>query len=272
MGRQLRIVSWNVNGLRAIWQKNFEASVKALNADILMLQETKLQEAQRSPEMLDLSGYPHQIWSYSLKKKGYSGVMAYSRIQPLSMGKDIGLPEFDDEGRVNQLDFDDFTLFNVYFPNGQMGEERLDYKLRFYEAFFRHADTIRKTGRAVVVCGDYNTAHNEIDLKHPKANAKTSGFLRIERDWLDRLMAEGWVDTFRHLYPETVRYSWWSYRANARQNNAGWRIDLCLVSRDILEKGWLKSAFIENGLMGSDHCPVGIELTLPDLKTPRSES
>jgi exodeoxyribonuclease-3 len=263
VGKTLRIVSWNVNGLRAIWQKDFASSVKTLDADILMLQETKLQEAQRSPEMLTLAGYPHQVWGYSRNKKGYSGVMTYSRVQALSMGTDLGIAEFDDEGRVNQLDFEHFTLFNVYFPNGQMGEERLDYKLRFYETFFRHADAMRQNGRPVIVCGDFNTAHNEVDLKHPKANANTSGFLRIERDRLDRLMSEGWVDTFRYLYPDTIRYSWWSYRSNARKNNAGWRIDLCLVSRNIVERGWLRDAFIENELMGSDHCPVGLVLEIP---------
>ncbi|TWI73204.1 exodeoxyribonuclease-3 [Desulfobotulus alkaliphilus] len=258
-----RIVSWNVNGLRAIWKKDFEASVKALDADILMLQETKLQEDQRSEEMLHLAGYPFQAWSYARSKKGYSGVMSYSRTAPASTSSDIGVQEFDDEGRVNQLDFEDFTLFNVYFPNGQMSEERLDYKLRFYEAFFSHADGLRRKGRPVIVCGDYNTAHNDIDLKHPKANADRSGFLRIERDWLDRLMAGGWTDTFRHLYPDTVKYSWWSYRSNARKTNAGWRIDLCLVSQNIVEKGWLKSAFIDNDIMGSDHCPVGLTLEIP---------
>ncbi|TYT74456.1 exodeoxyribonuclease III [Desulfobotulus mexicanus] len=257
-----RIVSWNVNGLRAIWKKDFEASVKALDADILMLQETKLQEDQRSDEMLHLNGYPFQTWSYAQTKKGYSGVMAYSRRAPVSYSSNIGVQEFDDEGRVNQLDFEDFTLFNVYFPNGQMNEERLDYKLRFYEAFFLHADELRKKGRPVIVCGDYNTAHNEIDLRHPKANADRSGFLRIERDWLDRLMTGGWTDTFRHLYPDTVKYSWWSYRSNARKTNAGWRIDLCLISQDIVEKGWLKNAFIDNDIMGSDHCPVGLVLEI----------
>lgn len=261
MSQKLRLVSWNVNGLRAVWKKDFLSSVEKLDADILMLQETKLQEDQRDAAMMELAAYPHHIWSYA-EKKGYSGVTAYSKLAPLSVKNGIDIPEFDAEGRVNQLDFESFTLFNVYFPNGQKDDDRLDFKLRFYEAFFAYADQLRKEGRSVIVCGDYNTAHNEIDLKHPKANENRSGFLRIERDWLDKLEQNGWVDTFRHLYPEEVKYSWWSYRSNARASNAGWRIDLCLVSKDIIEKGWLQDAFIDNEITGSDHCPVGLVLSL----------
>ena len=262
MTQNIRIVSWNVNGLRAAWKKEFEASVKTLDADILGIQETKLQEDQRTGEMIHLEGYPHNTWSYARTKKGYSGVATWSRLSPESMTEGFGVEEFDREGRINRLDFDDFTLFNIYFPNGQMSEERLDYKLRFYEAFFEEANRLKAEGRPVIICGDYNTAHNEIDLKNPKANSERSGFLRIERDWIDRMIEEGWVDTFRHLHPEEVKYSWWSYRFNARKNNAGWRIDYFFVSRDIIEKGWLKNAFIENDIFGSDHCPVGIDLEI----------
>lgn len=261
MSRILRLVSWNVNGLRAVWKKDFLSSVARLDADILMLQETKIQKEQREASMTELPGYAHHTWSYA-EKKGYSGVTSYSRLAPLSVGNGIGIPEFDAEGRINRLDFEAFTLFNVYFPNGQKDEERLDYKLRFYEAFFNHVDGIRKKGKPVIVCGDYNTAHNDIDLRHPRANENRSGFLRVERDWLDRLAREGWTDSFRHFYPEEVKYSWWSYRSNARATNAGWRIDLCLVSEDILKNGWLRDAFIDNEINGSDHCPVGLVLSL----------
>lgn len=262
MTRPIRIVSWNVNGLRAAWKKDFVDSVAALDADIIGLQETKLQEDQRTDEMLDFLAYPHQTWSYASTKKGYSGVAAFSKTMPEATANGIGVPEFDGEGRINRLDFDAFTLFNVYFPNGQMNEDRLSYKLRFYEAFFREANALKEAGRPVIICGDYNTAHNEIDLKNPKANAQRSGFLRIERDWMDRLVAEGWVDTFRHLYPDTVTYSWWTYRFNARKNNAGWRIDYFFVSEDIVKNNWLKDAFIRTDIMGSDHCPVGIDLAI----------
>jgi exodeoxyribonuclease-3 len=156
------------------------------------------------------------------------------------------------------MDLKDFVFFNVYFPNGQTGEERLRYKLRFYEDFFAYTDALRQRGRNVVIAGDFNTAHNEIDLKNPKANENYSGFLRIERDWMDRIVAAGYIDTFRTLYPETVKYSWWTYRFGARKRNIGWRIDYFFVNRAILEKGWIRDALIENEIMGSDHCPVGL--------------
>jgi exodeoxyribonuclease-3 len=143
-----------------------------------------------------------------------------------------------------------------------MGDDRLDYKLRFYDAFFDHCDALRRQGRSLVICGDYNTAHNEIDLKNPKENENTSGFLRIERDWLDRIVAAGYVDTFRHLHPETVKYSWWTYRFKARERNVGWRIDYFFVTRDIIDRGWVREAFIENDIFGSDHCPVGLVLEI----------
>ena len=158
--------------------------------------------------------------------------------------------------------FDAFSFFNVYFPNGQMSDERLEYKLDFYRDFFDYAQHLREQGRPLIISGDFNTAHNEIDLKNPGPNAKRSGFLPVERQWLDRIVAMGFVDTFRHLYPDTVKYSWWSYRFNARKNNAGWRIDYFFVSEDIVRNGWLQDAFIDNSVFGSDHCPVGLVLTL----------
>ncbi|MCP4116418.1 MAG: exodeoxyribonuclease III [Desulfobacteraceae bacterium] len=257
----MRLISWNVNGLRAAVKKEFFPSVEKLDPDILMLQETKLQENQRTEEMISLPGYTSH-WAYSTIKKGYSGVAAYTRPSPRTVTPGMGIPKFDQEGRILELDLDDFILFNIYFPNGQMSEERLQYKLDFYQAFFDHADRLRDQGRSLIITGDFNTAHNEIDLKNPKPNSKRSGFLPIERQVLDKIVANGYVDTFRHFNPDTVKYSWWSYRFNARANNAGWRIDYFFATQDIIDKGWITNTFIDNDIMGSDHCPVGLELTI----------
>jgi exodeoxyribonuclease-3 len=160
------------------------------------------------------------------------------------------------------MDFGDFVFFNVYFPNGQMSAERLQFKLDFYDAFFEYTDQLKQAGRSLVITGDYNTAHNEIDLKNPKANEKTSGFLRVERDWLDRIVDRGYVDAYRHLYPDTVKYSWWTYRFKARERNIGWRIDYFFVTRDLVESGRVKEAFIDNDIYGSDHCPIGLVIEI----------
>jgi exodeoxyribonuclease-3 len=255
--KAIKLVSWNVNGLRAVWKKDFLKSIQTLDADVLALQETKLQDEQLTKGMRDMDGYASHF-SFASVKKGYSGVATYSRIKPTDVKYGLGIERFDNEGRIIEMDLGDFVFFNIYFPNGQMSEERLQYKLDFYEAFFAYADDLRSQGRSLVIAGDYNTAHNEIDLKNPKANEKRSGFLRIERDWLDQIVERGYVDTFRTLYPEAVEYSWWTYRFKARERNAGWRIDYFFVSRDMLEKGWVKSAFIDNSIFGSDHCPVGV--------------
>lgn len=261
MTKEIKLISWNVNGIRAAVKKDFFKSIDSLNPDILMLQETKLQDHQRTEEMINFADYQSD-WSYSTVKKGYSGVATYSKQKPETVKNGIGISKFDDEGRILESDYGDFVLFNVYFPNGQMSEERLQYKYEFFDAFFKYTDNLRKNGRSIIIAGDYNIAHNEIDLKNPKPNSKRSGFLREERDILDRLLTNGYVDTFRHLYPETVKYSWWSYRFNARANNAGWRIDYFYVSEDIIEKGWVQDAFIDNDIIGSDHCPVGLTLKL----------
>ncbi len=258
----LNLASWNVNGLRAVFKKDFTASLARLDADVLGIQETKLQGHQLTPEMTDLPGY-QSYWSHARTKKGYSGVGVYSRLAPRAVRHGIGIPRFDDEGRILELDFGSFLFFNVYFPNGQMSEARLQYKLDFYEAFFAYTDAYVKQGRRVVICGDYNTAHNEIDLKNPKANQNTSGFLRIERDWLDRIIANGYVDTFRHCCPDAVKYSWWTYRFRARERNAGWRIDYFFVDRAMIDGGHIREAYIDNDTMGSDHCPVGLKLIPP---------
>ncbi len=259
--RVLKLISWNVNGLRAAMNKDFSASLARLNADIVAIQETKLQESQLTPEMQAIAGYEAH-WSFSTVKKGYSGVATYTRLKPLLVRHGIGRPAYDDEGRILEMDFGDFVFFNVYFPNGQMSEERLAYKLDFYRDFFAHADVYKDQGRSLIITGDYNTAHNEIDLKNPKANENYSGFLRIERDWLDRIIANGYVDTFRHYHPDTIQYSWWTYRFKAREKNAGWRIDYFFVTQDIIDKGWVREAFIDNSIQGSDHCPIGLMLEI----------
>ena len=259
--KQIKLISWNVNGLRAVIKKDFFASFHQMDADIFSIQETKIQENQLTEEMKNIEGY-ESCWSYATVKKGYSGVGTYSRIKPVRVNTDLGISRFDQEGRIIELDFNDFIFFNVYFPNGQMSEERLQYKLDFYETFFDYTDAYKKQGRSLIITGDYNTAHNEIDLKNPKPNENTSGFLRIERDWLDRIVQNGYVDTFRHFFPDTVKYSWWTYRFKARDRNVGWRIDYFFVTRDIIKKGWIKEAFIDNDVFGSDHCPIGLVLEI----------
>lgn len=257
----LRLVSWNVNGLRAIMKKGFPESLDKLDADIVALQETKLQDPQLTDTMRRVKDY-EAYFSHASVKKGYSGVATYTRIKPVRVSYGIGVERFDNEGRIIAMDMGDVIFFNVYFPNGQMSDERLQYKLDFYDAFFAYADDCRRRGYRVIVMGDFNTAHNEIDLKNPVANSNRSGFLRIERDWMDRIVNRGYVDTFRALYPETVKYSWWTYRFNARKNNAGWRIDYFFVSRDLFDNGRVQEAFIDNSIYGSDHCPVGLVLDM----------
>jgi exodeoxyribonuclease-3 len=257
----LRLVSWNVNGLRAAMKKDFVASIKKLDADVVAIQETKLQETQLEDDMTRIAPYA-SYWSHCAVKKGYSGVGTYSRLAPAAVRYGLGDKRFDAEGRIIEMEFGRLSFFNAYFPNGQMSAERLQYKLDFYDAFFDYADACRKRGRSLVICGDYNTAHNEIDLANPKANEKTSGFLRIERDWLDRITARGYVDTFRHFHPDTVKYSWWTYRFKARERNIGWRIDYFFVSSDLIESGRVKEAFIDNDIHGSDHCPIGLVVEL----------
>lgn len=259
--KKIKLVSWNVNGLRAALKKDFLKSLELLNADIYAVQEIKLQEHQRTDDMINWDSY-NSFWAYSTVKKGYSGVAAYTRIKPEEVKTGIGISKYDNEGRILELDFQDFIFFNIYFPNGQMSEERLAYKLDFYNDFFKYADKLKHNGKSLIITGDFNTAHNEIDLKHPNANKDLSGFLRIERDWLDRIIERGYVDTFRYLYPDTIKYSWWTYRFNARKNNVGWRIDYFFVTQDIIDKGWVKEAFIDNEVYGSDHCPVGLVLEI----------
>jgi len=251
----MRIFSWNVNGLRAVRNKGFLKFVKKFNPDILCLQEIKAEESQLSEDLTNMPGYS-SYFNSAQTKKGYSGVAVYSKTKPIKVTTSLESDEeFDIEGRTLILEFKNFILLNFYFPNGQMNENRLAYKLRFHEAVYNLTSKLKRKKKNIVVCGDYNIAHNEIDLKHPRPNENTSGFLRVERDWLDRFEQNGFTDTFRYFHPGKVKYSWWTYMRNARANNVGWRIDYFWVS-DI---STVKKALIHNNVLGSDHCPVSIE-------------
>ncbi|MBK1811821.1 exodeoxyribonuclease III [Clostridium sp. YIM B02505] len=252
----MKIYSWNVNGLRAIMKKDFLNFLGTDSPDILCIQETKLQEATLDDAARNINGY-HSYFSFA-EKKGYSGVATYSKVEPISVSHGIGIEEFDSEGRILITEFEGFTLFNIYFPNGQSSEERLDYKMRFYDALLEYCNERVKEGKKLIICGDYNTAHTPMDIKNAKSNEKTSGFLPMEREWMDKFIANGYTDTFRHFNPETIKYSWWSYMFKSRERNTGWRIDYHFVSNNLLEE--VVGADILNEVFGSDHCPVSIEL------------
>jgi exodeoxyribonuclease-3 len=252
----LEIYSWNVNGLRAAVRKNFLEFIEDEDPDILAIQETKLQEEQIPEEVKNLSQY-HQYWNFA-EKRGYSGVAVFTKQKPEKVEYTIGDADYDAEGRLLILYFSDFVLLNCYFPNGKMSEERLQYKLNYYDKMFNLMQKLRKAGHNVVVCGDYNTAHKEIDLANPERNKDISGFLPIERKWLDKLVNNDWVDTFRQFNQQPGQYSWWTYRFGARKRNAGWRIDYFFVNKDFMNR--VKDAFIRQDIMGSDHCPIGVEL------------
>ena len=255
--RTLRMVSWNVNGLRAVLKKGFEDVFCTLDADVFALQETKLQDADRAKLDLELPGY-HQTWNYA-QKKGYSGTAVFSREEPRSVR--YGFAEDpDDEGRICALEFDDYWFVNVYTPNSQQGLTRLDFRMA-WDVRFREFLKELEADKPVVTCGDYNVAHEEIDLKNPASNHKNAGFTDEEREKFSELLGAGFTDTFRLLHPdERGAYSWWSYRFNARANNAGWRIDYFLVS-DCLRAS-VRDASILSDVTGSDHCPVKLEIEL----------
>lgn len=253
----MRLISWNVNGLRAIVKKDKWNQLFELDPDIICLQETKAHPEQLPPEIQNPQGY-HGYFDHSKMRKGYSGVAIFSKIKPERVEYSLGKPELDKEGRMIIAYFKDFVLLNGYFPNGGEDPARLKYKLEFYDQFLKFIEKLRKSGKKIVFCGDVNTAHNEIDLARPKENSDHTGFLRIERDWLDKVVAKGYIDTFRHLYPEKVKYSWWDMKTFARERNVGWRIDYFFVSADLKDK--IKKAEILNDVFGSDHCPVVLEL------------
>ena len=252
----MKLYSWNVNGFRAVVDKGFWDWFNSCDADVVNLQEVKAEPEQVDGKHKDVADYT-QYWNPAQVKKGYSGVMSMTRVLPQRVVYGLPQEEFQGEGRLIQMEFQDFYLFNVYFPNGKKDDDRLQYKLNFYEAFLDHAQELRQT-KPIVVCGDVNTAHTEIDLKNPKANESVSGFLPVEREWIDRFLAAGYQDTFRMFTSEGGHYTWWTYRFGARKRNAGWRIDYFFVSEELRDR--VKNAWIESEVMGSDHCPIGLEL------------
>lgn len=251
----MKLISWNVNGLRACEGKGFSDIFKSLDADFFCLQETKMQEGQLD---LQFEGYT-SYWNYA-DKKGYSGTAIYSKHTPLSVSYGIGIDEHDHEGRVITLEMEQFYLVTVYVPNSQDGLKRLDYRMQWEDDFRAYIQKL-DSKKPVIFCGDLNVAHEEIDLKNPKSNRKNAGFTDEEREKFSTLLGCGYIDTFRHLYPEQVTYSWWSYRFQARQKNAGWRIDYFVTSERLAAS--IADAKIHTDIMGSDHCPVELEINLP---------
>ncbi|EAF2882547.1 exodeoxyribonuclease III [Listeria monocytogenes] len=251
----MRLISWNVNGLRAAVKKGFLEYFEEVDADIFCLQETKLQEGQIE---LDLPAYK-DYWNYAVKK-GYSGTAIFTKVEPLSIQYGLGIPEHDTEGRVITLEFEEFFMVTVYTPNSQAELKRLDYRMTFEDAILEYVKNLDKT-KPVVLCGDLNVAHEEIDLKNPKTNRKNAGFSDEERAKFSAFLDAGFIDSFRYFYPDlTDAYSWWSYRMNARARNTGWRIDYFVVSERLKDK--LVDAKIHADVLGSDHCPVELELNL----------
>ena len=249
----MKLVSWNVNGLRAIYKKGFEESFKELDADIFCIQETKMQEGQIE---LDLQGY-YQYYNYA-ERKGYSGTAIFTKKEPLKVSYGIGIEEHDKEGRVITLEFDKFYMVNCYTPNSGRELARLEYRMTWEDEFKKYLIKLDKQ-KPVIICGDLNVAHTEIDLKNPKSNRKNAGFTDEERSKIEELLNSGFTDSFRKMYPDKEgAYTCWSYMFNARANNAGWRIDYFLVS-DRISKN-IKDAYIYSEIMGSDHCPVGLEI------------
>jgi len=255
---RISILSWNVNGIRAGEKKGFLDWLEKESPDMLCVQETKAHPDQLGESLLAPPGY-FTYWT-TPSRKGYSGVATYTRRKPLAVKTGFGVPRFDEEGRVLLTEFPGFTLLNIYFPNGKSGPERLQYKLEFYEETLRFATRLKSQGKKLVISGDYNTAHKPIDLARPEANEGTSGFLPVERAWLDRWIESGQVDVFRHFNPAAGQYTWWDLKTRARERNVGWRIDYHFISKDLLPNA--KGASILPEVQGSDHCPVRLNLDL----------
>lgn len=252
----MRLVSWNVNGVRAVMKKEFMASFESFNADVLCLQETKAQDDQVIEALSEVEGY--EVYCNSAVKKGYSGTAVITRITPISVEYDLGIEEHDQEGRVIAAEFEDYILVTVYTPNSGSELKRLAYRQSWDKEFLVYLQNLEKR-KPVVVCGDLNVAHKDIDLARPKPNYnKSAGYMQEEIDGLDNYVNAGFIDSFRHLHPDTIKYSWWSYRAGARAKNVGWRIDYFLTSKTIESK--IVSADILNDVMGSDHCPVQLDI------------
>jgi exodeoxyribonuclease III len=256
--KETEILCWNVNGIRAAQKKGFLDWLQQMSPDILCLQETKVQPGEISPELEQPAGY-YAYWDFP-ERKGYSGVVTFTREKPRKVKSGLGIERFDIEGRVIITQYRQFKLFNVYFPNGKMSEERLKYKMDFYDAFLDFVDPLKARGEKLIVCGDFNTAHKEIDLARPKDNEDVSGFLPMERAWMDKFVAHGFIDTFRLFNKEPGYYTWWSLRTRARERNIGWRLDYFFVTENL--SGSVTEASILSDVTDSDHCPVGIKLRI----------
>ena len=254
---ELTLLSWNVNGVRAVEKKGFVEWLHSAGPDILCLQETKAHPEQLSQELLKPDGYT-SYWNHP-ERKGYSGVAIYSREEPVRVALGFGVERFDAEGRVLVATYPGFTLLNVYFPNGKRNDERLQYKLDFYDAFLEYILALRQAGNRLIICGDVNTAHTALDLSNPKDNENTSGFLASERAWMDLLGRHGFVDTFRLFNKEGFNYTWWDMRTRARDRNVGWRLDYFFASDNLIDS--INAAGILPDVMGSDHCPVSLTLS-----------
>jgi len=252
----MEIVTFNVNGLRAILKKDFMNWFKSQNPDILCLQEIKSTKEQVKGDILETEDY-NAYWN-SAERPGYSGVITFSRESPIDIQFGLGIDRFDKEGRLIKTKFTDFTLINVYFPNGKMSAERLKFKLDYYDAFLEFSENLKKNGEELIITGDFNTAHKEIDLANPKENEKYSGFLPIEREWIDKFVSYGYIDTFRHFHPDPEQYTWWTYRFKARERNIGWRIDYFFVTEGLIDK--VQDSTILKDVYGSDHAPILLRL------------
>ena len=252
----MKILSWNINGIRAADKKGLFDWFQQEEPDILCLQEIKAEKDQFPPHLKNTPGY--HVYINPAQRKGYSGVATYVKTKPQSVKNGFDIETFDKEGRILITEYSSFVLFNIYFPNGKQSKERLDYKLKFYDTFLAYADNLKAEGKNIMVCGDFNTAHKPIDLARPKANETISGFLPIERAWIDTFIDHGYVDTFREFNKEPDQYTWWSMRTRARERNVGWRIDYFYVNKEFLPN--LTNAFILQEVTGSDHCPIGIEI------------
>lgn len=253
---KLKLVSWNINGIRAAAKKGFYDWMEGLQPDIVGLQETKISADQLTPEIMERKGY--KCFFSHAERRGYSGVAIYTRHEPISVKEGFGVQRFDCEGRTLVADFGDFVMANIYFPNGAQNPERLLFKMEFYDAFYRWADQLTKEGKKLAVCGDFNTAHMAIDLARPKANETVSGFMPAEREWLDKLITAGYSDTFRMYNKDPHNYSWWHMGSGARERNVGWRIDYFFTSSKLTDN--VVNAGTLNNVHGSDHCPVTLEL------------
>lgn len=252
----MKIISWNINGIRAAYKKGLYNWLNEEKPDILCIQEIKAMPDQIPIKLKNLSDY--LLFVNSSEKKGYSGVATFTKKKPMKVIKNFDIEKFDSEGRIIITDFSFFTLFNIYFPNGKQNQKRLKYKLDFYDSFLSYVDKYRLNEKNIIVCGDFNTAHKEIDLARPKQNEKNSGFLPIERLWIDKFIEHGYVDTFRHFNKNPNHYTWWDQKTRSRERNVGWRIDYFFVNMELLPK--ISNAFILKDIMGSDHCPIGIEI------------